>query len=129
MITYLSTPTQVSMGDQWFDIASPDHFWVQRRFDVLHQLAGDLIGRAKSMAEFGCGHGLLQKQIEDCYGREVSGFDLNDFALRRNVSKRSRIYCYDVFKMHPQLREGFDTIFLFDVLEHILSSWMLCFIT
>jgi SAM-dependent methyltransferase len=118
-IAYLSPPAEVSMADRWFEIASTDHFWVRRRFDVLQRLAGDSIASAKEMAEIGCGHGLLQRQIEDAYGREVAGFDLNDYALKQNVSRRSSIYCYDIFQRDSTLQSRFDIIFLFDVLEHI----------
>src|SRR5579863_6535799 len=122
-IEYLSPTAKVSMADRWFEIASIDHFWVRRRFDVLQQLAGPLIGGAREMAEIGCGHGLLQRQIEDAYGREVCGFDLNEYALSRNVSRRSKVCCYDVFQREPALRERFDAIFLFDVLEHIQEEY------
>jgi len=118
-IEYLSPPTEVNMGDRWFEIASGDHFWVRRRFEVLQQLAGDLITTATEIAEVGCGHGLLQRQIEDKYGRKVVGFDLNEYALKQNVSRRSEIYCYDILRMDTRFRSSFDVIFLFDVLEHI----------
>jgi hypothetical protein len=49
-IAYLSPPAEVSMADRWFEIASTDHFWVRRRFDVLQRLAGDSIASAKEMA-------------------------------------------------------------------------------
>lgn len=107
------------MGQHWFEIASVDHFWVRRRFAVLQRLAEKRILAAQQLAEIGCGHGLLQKQVEDAYGREVSGFDLNETALGQNVSSRSRLYCYDIFKRHAALCERFNLIFLFDVLEHI----------
>ena len=118
-IEYLSPPGPVSMAEHWFEIASVDHFWVRRRFAVLQRLAGQRILAAKDLAEVGCGHGLLQKQVEDAFGKEVSGFDLNESALRRNVSGRSKLYCYDILQRDGELREGFDLIFLFDVLEHI----------
>ena len=118
-ITYISAPDVVSMGDQWFEIATIDHFWIRRRFEVLRILAGDLVGRAKEMAEIGCGNGLLQRQIEDAYGREISGYDLNEFALKRNISRRSPILCYDICDRKEDLRRRYDLIFLFDVLEHI----------
>ncbi len=95
------------------------HFWIRRRFEVLQQLHGHRITEAKEIAEIGCGHGLLQKQIEDNYGREVSGFDLNEYALRRNISGRSKLYCYDILQREPALQGRFDLIFLFDVLEHV----------
>jgi cyclopropane fatty-acyl-phospholipid synthase-like methyltransferase len=107
------------MADSWFQIASTEHFWIRRRFDVLQRLAGNLISSAGEMAEIGCGNGLLQRQIEDRYGREVLGFDLNEFALKQNISQRSAVFCYNVFRTDATLRSRFDIIFLFDVLEHI----------
>lgn len=118
-IEYLSPPAPVSMAQHWFEIASVEHFWVRRRFAVLEKLAGKRISTAQDLAEVGCGHGLLQRQVEDGYGKEVSGFDLNDDALKQNVSVRSKRYCYDIFQRNAGLRERFDLIFLFDVLEHI----------
>lgn len=118
-IEYLSAPAAVSMADSWFEIASLDHFWVRRRFEVLQRLACDVIPAAKNMAEIGCGHGLLQRQVEDHFGQTVTGFDLNDFALKQNVSRKSKVCCYDIFQREPLLRERFDVIFLFDVLEHL----------
>jgi 2-polyprenyl-3-methyl-5-hydroxy-6-metoxy-1,4-benzoquinol methylase len=121
-IEYLSRPAEVSMGDRWFEIASIDHFWVRRRFAVLQRLAGAELSGAQHMAEIGCGHGLLQRQIEDSYGHEVTGFDLNEYALKRNLSRRSRVCCYDIFQMDAPLKEQFDVIFLFDILEHITEE-------
>jgi SAM-dependent methyltransferase len=121
-IAYLSQPTEVSMADSWFDIAAIDHFWIRRRFEVFQRLAGRWISGAREMAEIGCGHGLLQRQIEEAYGREVTGFDLNDYALKQNVSQRSKVCCYDIFRRDETLRERFDVIFLFDVLEHIADE-------
>lgn len=118
-ITYLSAPAAVSMADRWFEIASIDHFWVRRRFEVLQHLGDDFIPAANHIAEIGCGHGLLQLQLENEYGKEVTGFDLNEVALKQNVSRISKVCCYDIFQQLPTLRQSFDVIFLFDVLEHI----------
>jgi SAM-dependent methyltransferase len=108
-IEYLSPAAKVSMADQWFEIASLEHFWVQRRFEVLRELCDRLLFGAR----------LLQRQIEDAYGHDVTGFDLNEYALKQNVSRRCRICCYDIFDREPSLQESFDVILLFDVLEHI----------
>lgn len=121
-IVYLSAPGEVSMADRWFEIASIDHFWVRRRFAVLRRLAGSLILGAQSAAEIGCGHGLLQRQIEDHYERKVTGFDLNEFALRQNCSRLSEVCCYDIYQRDSTFRGKFDLIFLFDVLEHIADE-------
>jgi cyclopropane fatty-acyl-phospholipid synthase-like methyltransferase len=121
-ITYLSPPAQVRMGDRWFAIASIDHFWIRRRFEVFRKLAGVRVAKAREIAEIGCGHGLLQLQIEQAYDREVAGFDLNEVALKQNVSRRSAVNCYDIYQKDPALRGKFDLIFLFDVLEHITDE-------
>lgn len=121
-IVYLSPPAAVSMADRWYDIASVDHFWVRRRFEVLRRLAGPLIGGASEMAEIGCGSGLVQRQIEDHYGRKITGFDLNEYALKRNLSRLSPVCCYNIYERGPTLRGKFDLILLFDVLEHIADE-------
>lgn len=117
-ITYLSPSSPVSMGDWWFDIATENHFWIRRRFDVMRSLAGSVLREAVSVAEIGCGNGLLQKGIEDHYGISVTGFDLNEIALQKNVSS-APVYCYDIHQRNPEFRGRFDLLLLFDVLEHI----------
>ena len=107
------------MSDDWYGIAQLDHFWIRRRFEVLHRLVGDSLGRATEIADVGCGHGVLQRQIEDAIHREVTGFDLNELALRRSVSRISPLCCYDLFQRDREYESRFDLVFLFDVLEHL----------
>src|SRR5258708_38026633 len=76
-IEYLSQPAAVSMADRWFEISSTDHFWIRRRFAVLQRLAGHRISVAGEVAEFGCGHGWLERRMQHAYLREVTGLDLN----------------------------------------------------
>jgi len=57
--------------------------------------------------------------MEDGFGIAVDGFDLNEHALRASVARSSRICCYNIFDQREDLRERYDTILLFDVLEHI----------
>lgn len=118
-IEYLSPAAEVSMSDGYFQIATTNHFWVSRRFDVLQQIANGVVSGATQIAEIGCGHGLLQRQIEDRYGKPVTGFDLNEYGLKHNVSRISRVCCYDIHQRDEDLRAKFDVILLFDVLEHI----------
>ena len=107
------------MIDHWYDLAHPDHFWIRRRFDVLERLAGPLIRNAVGLAEIGCGNGLVQSAIEDRYGMAVAGFDLNELALKMNISRMSPVYCYDIHQRSEEFRARFDVILLLDVLEHI----------
>jgi SAM-dependent methyltransferase len=121
-IEYLSPPAPVSMSDGYFQIAGTDHFWVQKRFGVLQQLADGIMKDSAEIAEIGCGHGLLQRQVEDEYGKRVTGFDLNEYGLKHNVSRTSRVCCYDIFQKDDEFRGKFDAILLFDVLEHITDE-------
>lgn len=114
------------MGDWWFDVATIDHFWVQRRFQVLRKLADSAFRNSRRVAEIGCGHGLLQRDIEDYYRIPVAGFELNEVALQKNVSRHSPLYCYNIHQRNPEFRAHFDLLLLFDVLEHIEDeSWFL----
>jgi SAM-dependent methyltransferase len=118
-VEYLSPAAEVSMSDGYFQIATTNHFWVSRRFEVLQRIANGVLSGAAEIAEVGCGHGLLQRQIEDKYGKPVTGFDLNEYGLKHNVSRISRVCCYDIHQRNEELRGRFDVILLFDVLEHI----------
>lgn len=107
------------MTDWYYDLASLDHFWVRRRFEVLKRMADPLLRSAAHAAEIGCGNGLLQRSIEDHYGIPVAGFELNEVALQKNVSRVSPLYCYDIHQHYPEFRAHFDVLLVFDVLEHI----------
>jgi SAM-dependent methyltransferase len=118
-VEYLSAGAPVSMGDHWFEIAHLNHFWIRRRFEVLQQITARSSWKDAVAGEIGCGHGLLQRQCEDALDLCVDGFDLNEWALERNISRRSRVCCYNIFDRASELREHYDVIFLFDVIEHI----------
>jgi SAM-dependent methyltransferase len=118
-IEFLSKSIPVSMADEYFNLATLDHFWIKRRFEVLRKIAGHYLSQASELAEIGCGHGLLQRMIEDMTGTSVDGFDLNVYALERNISRRSRVACYNVLDASPDLASRYQLLLLFDVLEHI----------
>src|SRR4030095_14947503 len=73
----------------------------------------------RCIAEVGCGNGLVQRQVEDHYGVPVTGFELNEVALKQNCSRTSPVYCYDIHQRSADLKAKFDLVLLFDVLEHI----------
>jgi SAM-dependent methyltransferase len=107
------------MGDKWFEIASTEHFWIRRRFDVLRKLTPEFNWAQLKLAEIGSGTGLVQRQFEDYFGAEIDGFDLNQTALQNAVSRKSRCICYNIHARLEQLRAAYDAIVLFDVIEHI----------
>ncbi|MGO8763792.1 MAG: class I SAM-dependent methyltransferase [Limisphaerales bacterium] len=118
-VVYLSAPSPVHMADEWFKIASGEHFWIKRRFDVLRKIGRNLDFSGRKVAEVGCGYGLLQKQMEQRYGVSVDGFDLNADALDHSLAKNHPRFCYNIFDRNPEFDGRYDFLFLFDVIEHI----------
>lgn len=107
------------MTDQYFDLAQPSHFWVERRFEVLQRLAGRWLHPGVSCLEIGCGSGVLQEQIESRLGFPVDGCDLNLTALSLNRSRQGALLHYDIHERRPEFRERYDLVLMFDALEHI----------
>lgn len=116
-IEYVSAAAPVNMADDWYDYAAPEHFWMHRRFQVFRSLA--LPRQESRWAEVGCGNGAVQLQMSQQLDIEMDGIELNEYALQRNISDRGRLLCYNVFDEEPSLAESWDSIILFDVLEHI----------
>jgi hypothetical protein len=44
---------------------------------------------------------------------------LNENVLRKSVAQNHQRYCYNIFDRNPRFAAAFDTIVLFDVLEHL----------
>jgi len=118
-IVYLSKPLPVNMAAEWFGIATPEDFWIKRRFEVFRKLARLLPVRDFKTGDIGCGHGLVQQQFEKHYGLKLDGFDLNEAALGSSVAVNHARYCYDVLERNPDFACCYDLLVLFDVLEHI----------
>jgi SAM-dependent methyltransferase len=118
-IVHLSEGKVVSMADSWFDIATLEHFWVRRRFEVFRQLLGGDGQLFQPVAEVGCGHGLVQAQFKKVYGVQVDGFELNEYALSRSVASDQPRFVYDIHDRRNELKEKYGLIILFDVIEHL----------
>ncbi len=118
-VIFKSRPLTGIMADQYFDLATPRHFWCRRRFEVLRKLAGGRLRTVTRVAEIGCGNGVLQRQLEDAYDIAPAGFDLHESALRRSICRRGDVYCYDIHDRAAEFQKAFDLLLMFDVLEHI----------
>lgn len=118
-IIYYSEVKKVSMADSWFEVATLEHFWVKRRFEVLRKLLGKDFRCTGPVAEVGCGHGLVQSQFRNAYGVTVDGYELNEFALSKSVAIDQPRYIYDIHERKEELKEKYGLIIMFDVIEHI----------
>lgn len=121
-IIFLSQPADVSMADEWFGIASTDHFWMEWRFRFIRrslERAG-LLKRNGRYLEIGCGHGQFLKQCDEHLPDiAVDGCDLNLYALKKIENARGDVFVYNIFEMPESMHLKYEGIFLLDVIEHI----------
>ena len=108
------------MDEAWFDtsVASVNHFWIKRRFEAFRALWKKPV-LADKVAEIGCGHGLVLHQIKAAFGIDADGYELNELALNEADPGCGRLFYYNIHDRLASLKEAYDLIFLFDVIEHI----------
>ena len=117
-IEFLSDPSNYSMADEWFDIVSPDHFWLKWRLEILKKILPVHYDWG-TVLDIGCGNGMVGEQIEKYYGCKTCGCDLNLTALRMVPGGRRRLCFYNIHEQHKEFEKAFSTILLMDVLEHV----------
>lgn len=104
--------------DDWYQFTTFDNYWVRWRFEALAGLISrDYIWG--TTLDIGCGAGVAGKQIMDYYGCQVDGCDLNLKALNVAADNLSRAYFYNIRQRIERFKDGFSTVLLLDVLEHI----------
>jgi SAM-dependent methyltransferase len=120
-LIHLSQPAEVSMADEWFDIANIDHFWMEWRFRVIEHAMQllNLNTTEKRYLEIGCGHGQFLRQSDMRLNLIVDGCDLNLFALQKIPVVKGQIFVYNIYELNLQMIKKYDGIFLLDVIEHI----------
>lgn len=118
-LEFLSPAARVSMADEWFQFATPDHFWMKWRHRVLLQQLSRLDRPIRSALEIGCGHGVVREMVERDLAIPVDGCDLNQTALEMAKKGRGRLLVYDIFDQNAEMMGAYDMILLMDVIEHI----------
>jgi len=118
-IEQLSPPSPVSMGEEWFKIATRSHFWIRRRFDVITKLAGRELAQANTILDIGSGSCILAAMLAGLYQTKVDGVDLNSQALAASGSEANRLLCYDIHDRQVSLSSAYDMVALLDVIEHV----------
>lgn len=118
----LSNDAPTDFSEIWYDIADDDHFWIRWRFSVLMDLIRRLgidTSTAALALDIGCGHGAMLRKLSIETGWQIDGCDLNKTALTLSSGQNGRILFYDIRDRNEELRENYDYLLLFDVIEHI----------
>jgi len=118
----LSTAAAADFTEIYYDFASDGHFWLRWRFrNLLH--AAKKLGLDPTSPLFGldigCGNGAVQEQLAAHTQWRADGCDLNRAALSRHVGHGGRVLYYDINDRRPELRDKYDFLLMFDVIEHI----------
>src|SRR5437867_3027387 len=107
-VEFLSPAAPVAMADEWFEIATPHHFWMQWRHTVLLQHLKRLSRPISRALEVGCGHGVVREMFERELDIPVDGCDLNLNALQLAKKGKGQLFVYDIFDRNPRLLERYD---------------------
>jgi hypothetical protein len=121
----LSTIATHQFPERLFEIMPDDHFWVRSRFRVFLQetqrLQIDLTHRQLGL-DIGCAHGVVQRQLAAVSAWSADGCDLSVAGLTQNSGHSNRVLYYNILDRRSELREGYDFMIIFDVLEHIKDT-------
>src|SRR5437868_2144151 len=108
--------------ESWYDLSEESHFWFKWRLEALlnqlRTLNFPLRERLKVL-DVGCGIGVLRSQLEAATSWTIDATDLDYNALARVKPGRGRTLYYDILEERTALKESYDILLLFDVLEHI----------
>ena len=121
-IKTISKIRNISMDDDWYEIADSSHFWLEWRLLAMIKQANKLkipLNKNLKVLEVGCGTGTLRKSIEAKTNWDIDAADLNLNVLSLVDTGRCRILLYDIFYENESFIESYDIVILYDVLEHI----------
>jgi SAM-dependent methyltransferase len=122
VVRELSDAGASDFPEAWHEITDDGHFLPEWRFRAfLGQLESLCVPTDEPWRglDVGSGRGVLRQQLERRTAWIVDGADLDRNALAHSRAGRGEALVYDVRDRSPALRERYDVVLLFDVLEHI----------
>ena len=120
-----SKSLNTKMEQRWLDSAGINHFWMIWRFKfLLSELKNNKININKNLKvmDLGCGNGILSNQLEKRLRIEIDRIDANEETLNINKNVKGKLICYNIKDRSKKLKNFYDIIFVFDVIEHIKND-------
>jgi SAM-dependent methyltransferase len=119
---FRAPPQVTDFPDEWYTLASPQHFWLQWRLRAaLRQI--DALGLPRReplrVLDVGGGTGVLRAQLEGETAWIIDVTDLHPSAVSHALRGRGRNLRYDVADERTDMLGAYDVVMLFDVLEHV----------
>lgn len=124
-ILKISNQKNTQMNKFWSESAKKKHFWIVWRFKFLiKELIEQKIRLSKNLKimDLGCGTGILSNQIESYYPVKIDRVDSSEKMLNQNKKIKGKLICYNTSEKNKKIKNKYDIIFLFDVLEHIKND-------
>lgn len=118
----LSTPPSRDFPQEWYELATADSFWMQWRLRAFLSQLRRLrlpLDRSWRVLDVGCGNGTLRGQLEAATAWTVDGADIDLASLEMNPPLRGERLLYDLSDRRPEMRERYDALLIFDVIEHV----------
>jgi len=108
--------------ESWYELSDESHFWFRWRMTAFISQLNDLripLDLNWRVLDVGCGTGVLRRQVESATTWTVDATDLDYEALKHSSVARGRTFYYDITSRADSMKEAYDAILLFDVIEHI----------
>lgn len=119
----LGGTSDFSYGDYQIEIdkirnGESGHFWFRCRRDFIERIFKKHISTAGSVLEIGAGTGYVAETLIR-HGFRMSIGEIHDLGIRYIRERLPECQAYQFDMRRPPFREQFDTVCLFDVLEHM----------
>jgi len=110
-----------SFPEIWYDIIEENHFWFYWRLkaflSILKKLKINLNSPHYSF-DVGSGNALLVSQLESISDWSIDGCDISPKFVGK-LKLKGKYFQYDVLTKRADLKEKYDSVILFDILEHL----------